>query len=50
MQLTGLDPAIVNSVDVDALVTASDGSQFTLELTASIPGAATPTAALDFLI
>ena len=50
VEITGLDPAIVNSVDVDALVTARDGSQFTLELTASIPGAATSAAALDVLI
>jgi hypothetical protein len=49
VQLTGLDPAIVNSVAVNAVVTASDGSTFNLDLAASIPGSGAGPAASDLI-
>ncbi len=50
VQLTGLDPAAINTVDLGAVLTADDGSTFDLVLSTQIVGAAAPAAtATDFL-
>jgi hypothetical protein len=52
LQLTGLDPDAVNDIDIDidAVITADDGSTFDLTLTTEILGAGSPSAtASDFV-
>jgi hypothetical protein len=45
VQLTGLDPSAVNDIDLDAVITADDGSTFDLTLTTQILGAGSSDAA-----